>query len=124
MIVFAGNVSSATQMERVQILAKQLEKLRDAVFRVMDPLLVHCAKWETVELTDFPSLFLPCDSSTGTDYTKIFLDERSVFEEAGIDPNDGGLVLVRPDRYIAWTGGLEDVDKLRPYLTGVFSLFL
>ncbi|KAL4758567.1 FAD binding domain-containing protein [Aspergillus foveolatus] len=123
-IVFAGNVSLATQMECVKILAKQLEKLRGAVYGVIDTLLVHCAKWETVELTDFPSLFLPSDSITGRDYTKIFLDERSVFEEIGLDQTNGGLVLVRPDRYIAWTGGLEDIDKLRSYLTGVFSLFI
>ncbi|GFF22616.1 FAD binding domain protein [Aspergillus udagawae] len=121
MVIFAGDASSATQMGRVHKLAKQLAELRDATFGVMDTLLVHCAKWETVDLADFPSLFLPSDSITGRDYTKIFIDERTVYDEVGVDPENGGLVLVRPDRYIAWTGGLENVGDLRSYLTVVFS---
>ncbi|KAJ5488458.1 hypothetical protein N7539_003348 [Penicillium diatomitis] len=77
MVVFAGEASSVAQMGRVHALAKQLEGLRDATFGVLETLLVHCAKWESVELTEFPTLFQPCDPVTGRDYTRIFIDERS-----------------------------------------------
>ncbi|RHZ50993.1 uncharacterized protein CDV56_105409 [Aspergillus thermomutatus] len=121
MVVFAGNVSLSSQMKRIHKLAKQLEEAREAIFGLLDALLVHCAQWDAVELANFPSMFFPSHEATGRDYSKIYIDEGSLYDEAGLDRNDGGLVLVRPDRYIGWTGGLEETGELRRYLSQIFQ---
>ncbi|EAW15299.1 FAD binding domain protein [Aspergillus clavatus NRRL 1] len=119
-IVFAGDVSLSGGMGRIHELAKHLEEARGATSGLLDALLVHCAPWDAIELADLPCLFFPLYENTGRDYTKIYIDEGSVYDEAGVDRKDGGLILVRPDRYIGWTGRLEETDHLKRYLSHIF----
>lgn len=125
LIVFGGDVSHHSQMQRVHSLAKDLETLwethagRDK--SRLDAIVVHCAPWTDVELADFPTLFFPPHATTGRDYRRIYIDETGMYSQARLDRGQGGLVLARPDRHVAWTGGMEHLQSLEASLCGIFS---
>lgn len=132
LILFAGDVSEASQMQRVRRFADKVEKptslLRQytrkgkAVMSAIDILTVHSASREQIELFDFPDLLHPFDSEIGWAYDKIFANEgyyHGKHEDAylgyGVDKREGCLVLVRPDQHVGWIGKLEDVGQIEDY---------
>ncbi|EAW25741.1 FAD binding domain protein [Aspergillus fischeri NRRL 181] len=120
-IVFAGDVSLPDQMRRIHKLAKVLEKTQSVMFGQQHAIIVHCAHWEEVELAQLPEFFSPCPQRSARDYTAIYLDEGSAYDQTRLNRNDGGLVLVRPDRHIAWAGGLEFAGDLEVFVSSVFQ---
>jgi phenol 2-monooxygenase len=124
LILWAGDVSRSAGMERVHSLAGRIGSIRDEIFSAvsarLDPYLIHCSEWPAVELSDFPRLFFPPDEITGRDYEKILVDEMSVYEDIGISRIEGGISIVRPDRYIGWCGSLADLEGLERYLYRIF----
>ncbi|EEP79376.1 conserved hypothetical protein [Uncinocarpus reesii 1704] len=128
LIVFGGDVSHGGQMQRVQIIGSQLkvlqEKCRGSGRSFLNTVFVHCAPWTAVELADFPAIFFPPHEETGRDYRKIFIDEGTMYDEAGVDRSSGGLVLVRPDQHIVWIAGLDDFKGLERNLSHVFQIGL
>ncbi|KAI9372465.1 FAD binding domain-containing protein [Aspergillus egyptiacus] len=123
LILWAGDLSSPLQMERVQCCAIQLETTREKLVArassILDAFLVHRSEWPRVELGDLPRLFVPAKGK-GLDHGRIFVDQGSVYDTVGIDHGHGGIVVVRPDKYIGWTGGLEEVNELEECLSRLF----
>ncbi|CZT43526.1 probable FAD monooxygenase [Rhynchosporium secalis] len=134
-VLFAGDVSSAKQMERVTNLGSTLsgpksfirrftpaEKKIDSLF---DILTIHSAKRAETELHSFPDIFHPFDERDGWDYWKVFVDDVSyhegygnAYENYGVDRKEGCLVVLRPDQYVAWVGALEDTEAIEQYFSG------
>lgn len=100
---------------------------------LVDVLTVHCAPLLARELHDFHPAFFPPDEVEGFEYEKILLDadmsrwehlcvgpikgSGHAYEAYGVDRVKGALVLVRPDQYTAFVGGLEDVSGLDRFLS-------
>lgn len=75
---------------------------------IIDVLLIHTAKRASVEvLRDLHDVYHPFDDKLGWDYDKVLVDEESyhdghghAYEGYGVDPEEGALVIVRPDGYV------------------------
>ncbi|KAL1627065.1 hypothetical protein SLS54_002604 [Diplodia seriata] len=135
-ILFAGNVLSAGQKARVDGFCAALDApgswLRrvtpadQKIDSVVEILTVHSAPRKEAELLrDFPSLLHPFDEKRGWDYMKVYVDDESyheghghAYEQYGVDAERGCVVAVRPDQYVGYVGGLEDVDGLAAYFGG------
>ncbi|KAI1496213.1 phenol hydroxylase [Biscogniauxia marginata] len=135
-VLFAGNILSATQKARVQKFCDYLDAPESFLHAVtpkdqpidsiIEVLTVHSSKRTDTELLrDFPSILHPFDKHTGWDYYKVFVDDVSyhegfgdVYKNYGIDKEQGCVVVARPDQYVGWIGELEDVDELRKYFEG------
>lgn len=145
-VLFAGDVSLPSQMERVHAFAREvaarsrLLRLRhypnlangsisgksinrdDAVANIWT---IHSALRQNVEFHDFPALLRPYDDELGYDYNRIFVDEESyyeghghAYEGYGVDKTRGCVTVVRPDHHVAWIGELEDVARLEACFAG------
>lgn len=44
--------------------------------------------------------------------------DGKAYEGYGVDKERGALVAVRPDGYVGWVGGLEDIGELERYFGG------
>ncbi|KAI0195231.1 FAD binding domain-containing protein [Xylaria flabelliformis] len=91
---------------------------------VIDVLLIHTAKRADIEiLRDLHDVYHPFDTKLGWDYGKVFVDEESyhnghgrAYAGYGVDPEEGALVIVRPDGYTGLVtsveeGGWKEVGK-------------
>ncbi|TGJ81869.1 hypothetical protein E0Z10_g6898 [Xylaria hypoxylon] len=82
---------------------------------IIDVLLIHTAKRAEVEiLRDLHEVYHPFDPKLGWDYDKVFADEESyhdgngrAYEGYGVDPDEGALVIVRPDGYVGLVASVE-----------------
>jgi phenol 2-monooxygenase len=134
-VVFAGDVSNKTQMDRVQKLGEALSSLESFISRftprgksinsVIEILTVHSAPRTSVELHDFPDIFHPFSEREGWDYWKIYADDLSyheghgqAYDNYGVDKNNGCVVILRPDQYVSWIGDLEDVNDMDRFFSG------
>ncbi|KAI4094928.1 MAG: hypothetical protein LQ344_001973 [Seirophora lacunosa] len=126
-LLFAGNVSLPTQMDRVRRFACEMTAktefipLRRRFPSIPDGcsngvpsgntdgiaqlLTIHSAPREQVEFHDFPSLLRPFDEEMGYDYDSIFVDDESYFEGHGhaydgygVDPTKGCVMTCSADR--------------------------
>ncbi|GAA5934705.1 hypothetical protein JCM1841_001782 [Sporobolomyces salmonicolor] len=128
LLVFPGNVAEPKAMDRLKRLANYLDSADSCVSKytpsnlprwsVIDPITIHSSPRTSVELYDFPqpSIFHPHN------YKRIYVDEPSyhrgdgkAYEAYGISKEEGALVVVRPDQYVALIVGLEDTDLLDAY---------
>ena len=135
-VVFAGDVSDSSQMERVQKLGRSLSSPKSSfiarftprgrpIDSVIEILTVHSAPRAAVELHDFPDIFRPYSDRDGWDYWKIYVDDQSyheghghAYENYGVDTKKGCLVILRPDQYVSWIGNLEDVGDMDLFFSG------
>lgn len=134
MVIFAGDVSQSQQMKRVHDLAHKinspdsiLRRCRKDIHALVGILTIHCAPRDEVELCHFPEVLHPFDEETGWDYDKIFVDTKPYYEEHGqayqnygVDPKRGCVVIARPDQYVSWIGDLEDDEDLQNYFKNIF----
>lgn len=134
-VVFAGNVSVPEQMERVRALGSRLGNEKSFIKRFTPPgkmidsvieiLTIHSAKRAETELFSFPDIFHPFSETDGWDYWKVYVDDQSyheghghAYENYGVDPKRGCVVILRPDQYVGWVGDLEDTDDMGNYFSG------
>ncbi|EEB82874.1 FAD-binding monooxygenase [Roseobacter sp. GAI101] len=78
----------------------------------------------TVDVGKLPSLLLPKKGRYGLrDYEKVFsADPRAdIFEMRGIDRDQGCLVIVRPDQYVAQVLPLTAHDQITQLFAGVLN---
>jgi phenol 2-monooxygenase len=98
----------------------------DAIFDVR---AVLQQSHHALAITNMPALLFPCKGRFGLrDYEKAFCarDEvtQHIYNMRQIDRQNGCLVIVRPDQYIAHVLPLEDTDALAASLTLFFEGFM
>jgi len=74
-----------------------------------------------LNVIDLPELLRPLKGRLGLrDYEKVFATDTltgvDIFDERGIDPASGAMVLVRPDQYVAHVLPLDAYDELDAFL--------
>ena len=77
-----------------------------------------------VNITDLPQLLRPTKGDLGlVDYEKVFCpalnDGKDIFDMRGIDLDEGCLVIVRPDQYVAHILPLDAYTDLAAFFGGV-----
>jgi len=92
----------------------------DAVFDVR---AVFQQNHHQFAVTDLPELIFPPKGKYGLhDYEKAFCaledSKQNIYALRGIDRNQGCLVVVRPDQYIAQVLPLDGIDKLAKFFDG------
>lgn len=92
----------------------------DAVFDVR---AVFQQQHRELRLEDMPKLLLPKKGRLGLiDYEKMFCPAiasgEDIFAMRGIDRQDGCIVVVRPDQYVAHVLPLDAYDKLTTFFEG------
>lgn len=93
----------------------------DAIFDVK---AVYQQPFEEVEVTSAPELFQPKTGPLGlTDWEKVYAAGPSKWTETDIFAarelsRDGGVVVVRPDQYVAAILPLDDTAELSEFLEG------
>ncbi|KAI0202839.1 FAD binding domain-containing protein [Astrocystis sublimbata] len=83
---------------------------------IIDVLLIHSAKRADVEfLRDLHEIYHPFDDKLGWNLDQVFADEEShhdghghAYEGYGVDPEEGALVIVRPDGYVGLVTSIEE----------------
>ncbi|CZT22165.1 related to phenol 2-monooxygenase [Ramularia collo-cygni] len=131
-LVFAGDVTKAEQLERINNLNEDLDvlihKYPSASTRQPEKfaeiLTFHSANINDVDSKVFHSAFFPHDAVDGYNYDTIFGDFTDLAEECtggayrayDVDLEQGALVLVRPDQVVAWVGYLRDLSVMRDWL--------
>lgn len=145
-LLFAGDVSQPSQMDRVRHFATEMTSRSHIIplqqrqlsgegsdsqssekpAGIAHLLTIHSAPRELVEIHDFPPLLIPYDKELGYDFNGIFVDGESyyeghghAYEGYGIDPAKGCVVVVRPDQHVAWIDELDDVQELEAYFTRI-----
>ncbi|NVI04541.1 FAD-binding monooxygenase [Paraburkholderia youngii] len=78
-----------------------------------------------VHLQDIPALLLPRKGRHGLiDYEKAFTSDATtdIFDERGIDREQGALVVVRPDQYVAHVLPLNAYAELNAFFRPIFRV--
>lgn len=134
-VVFAGNLGSPQQAEKLATIGKALggsnsflrrftpkDSKPDSVFEI---LAVHSGRRQQTTIFDFPEAFRNFDERDGWDYSKIVVDDQSyheghghIYDNYGIDPEEGCVVILRPDQYISYIGPVDDYDTLDKFFSG------
>ncbi|KAJ6087155.1 hypothetical protein N7467_006069 [Penicillium canescens] len=135
-LVFAGDVTNPTQLERVNRLGGYISHLMTQFRSIRDgqpfveSLLFYYGRLDQVELGDFHHTFFPLDASRGYNYNLIFSDPpaslsrgrpESAHVKYGISCGRGCLVVTRPDQCVGWIGDLEDEQELKRYFAGIMQ---
>ena len=140
LFVLAGNLLHQQQLSLVNHAGTQLEALSKkyphiSVRKSQDPflrvLLFAANRLSDLVAEDLHPVFFPDHPVLGHDYDTIFGDQQAegadaikpehsraldgVHQVYGVDQEKGGLILVRPDQIVAWTGSLSDVEHLESF---------
>ena len=133
-VVFAGDLRDPEQWARLTKLGEALAQpftflsrcnARAGPNSVIEVLTIHSAPRTAIELLDLPDVFHPFSEREGWDYWKVFVDDLSyheghghAYQNYGVDPTKGCLVVIRPDQYVSWIGELEDVGEMERFFGG------
>lgn len=114
-VLFAGNLQSPAQLDRIMVLCDILASKDSFLHRYtpseeridarIELLTIHSGPRTAIELLALPDILHPFDEKRGWDYDKVFVDDMSYHEghgkayaKYGIDRERGCLVVVRPDQ--------------------------
>ncbi|CAK7214606.1 hypothetical protein SEUCBS140593_002238 [Sporothrix eucalyptigena] len=129
-VVFSGDILQEKALQRLNKTASELEAVvqqftpdgADAD-SVIQSVLVVSSKRQSVQQEQIPPLFTP---TTGQwrikNLDKSFADDESydaghghAYEAYGVNPDEGCIVVVRPDQYVSMVTTLEDIAKIRAF---------
>ncbi|NAZ16822.1 3-hydroxybenzoate 4-monooxygenase [Glutamicibacter soli] len=88
---------------------------------IFDVKVIYRQDYTTINLNDAPAVFRPhCGQFGLMDYQKVYtaLEGNSIFTLRGI-ADEGAIVIVRPDMYVANILPLQATDQLRDFFTPV-----
>ncbi len=134
--VFAGKADSSNPGSAIHRLAQWLETHPDSpvvrhtragedIDAVIDVRTVFQQTFEQLAYEDMPSLLKPKTGKLGLqDHEKVFcVDHKGlgdIYDMRGIDREQGCMVVVRPDQYVAHVLPLNGWAELTKYFEGVF----
>ena len=98
----------------------------DDIDTLIDIRAVYQQGFRDLAFETMPPLLRPSKGRYGlTDYEKVFCADlksgNDIFDMRGIDRNDGCMIVVRPDQYIAQVLSLDAYDALTAFFAGVFD---
>ncbi|KAI1100397.1 FAD binding domain-containing protein [Jackrogersella minutella] len=126
-IVFAGDIRNPEALKQLKDLSAGLEEVvgaftpsdadRDAV---INPILVLSSGRTEIEQDWISSVFMPVTGKWKIrSLLKVFVDDEDynsthghAYENYGIDPSKGAIVIIRPDQYISKICSLESVKTI------------
>ena len=88
---------------------------------IFDVKVVYRQDYTTINLNEAPAVFRPTCGEFGLmDYQKVYtaLEGNDIFAQRGIS-DEGAIVIVRPDMYVANVLPLQATDALRDFFTPV-----
>jgi phenol 2-monooxygenase len=135
-VLFAGNIKVSSHKSRVEEFCRLLEQdcsflkritpAGEPIDSIIELITLHLSPRKLTSIFDFPPLLRPFDEEKGWDYDKIFVDDETyhhghgqAYRQSGVDPQQGAVVVVRPDQHIAYVGNIEDVKSLEQYFLSV-----
>ncbi|KAK6706515.1 hypothetical protein SNK05_010393 [Fusarium graminearum] len=135
LLIFPGNIDLERQNKRMKTLCDKLSAQSSFLKRftppsarydsVIEVLTIHASERQCHDLFDFPEVLRPYDEIDGWDYNKIFVDDKSyheghgqLYQNFGIKPDEGCVVVLRPDQYVALVGYLDDYEALDSFFSG------
>ena len=135
-VLFAGNLESAIQLQRVENFSctiasqdsfiRRFTPLGRKIDSVIEILTIHSAKRNQVDLLSLPDILHPFDPKVGWDYEKVFADDFSyheghgeAYKNYGVDKERGCVFIIRPDQYVGWIGELENISEMDSYFSGI-----
>lgn len=127
---FVGAGDTATQIANLHKLSFELTPIVQRFTRpdqeyddVLDVRAILQAHPHDLNITDVPELLFPTKGRLGLrDYEKVFCadpDRADIFEVRGIERQNGCLVLVRPDQYVAHVLPSDGAEQLENFLSGI-----
>ncbi|KAL4918330.1 FAD binding domain-containing protein [Aspergillus aurantiobrunneus] len=129
-MVFAGNISESQNKTRLDAVGAYLDSRESPLqkFRLnqgdpdslIEPILVGYGPRHNIELDQIPSAFYPVTGKIRIrDLHKIFFDDESynkvnghLYEHLGINPDNGVIVIVRPDQYVSSVIPIDDYQRI------------
>ncbi len=90
---------------------------------LFDIKVIYRQDYTTININDAPSVFRPQHGEFGLmDYQKVYtaLDEVNIFTQRGIS-EQGAIVIVRPDMYVANVLPLSGFDQLRDFFAPILN---
>jgi phenol 2-monooxygenase len=128
-VLFAGDIAIPERRREMFSLSECLAGSKSFLCRftppkakydsVIEVLTVHAGSRTDYTIFDFPEVLRPYDELDGWDYHKIFADNDSyhegnghLYENFGIDPRTGCVVVLRPDQYVSYVGPVDDYKSL------------
>ncbi|KAI1137625.1 FAD binding domain-containing protein [Hypoxylon sp. FL0543] len=125
-LVFAGDIRSSAQLDKVQQLGTTLESfLQQYASVAIEPFLIH-AGTRDFNILDLHPVYHPWDNALGWDYWKVFSSDveefdpcQSPYEQYGVDIQQGCLLVLRPDQHVSYIGPLDNVENLRRFFNDI-----
>lgn len=131
---FAGKQDSSSSGSAIHKLADWLENDANSpvvkytakdedIDAVIDFRAVFQQTFDQLACEDMPSLLRPCTGKLGLqDHEKVFcVDHKGlgdIYDMRGIDREQGCMIVVRPDQYIAHVLPLDEFDELSQFFAG------
>lgn len=133
--LFPGDLSQKSQQQKLDALTGPLAATSSFLKRftpqdaryddVIEVLTIHAAPRVDKTIFDFAEILRPFHEVDGWDYNKIFVDDQSfheghgqLYKTFGIDTGVGCAVIIRPDQYVSYIGGLDDYESLDKFFSG------
>jgi phenol 2-monooxygenase len=133
--IFPGDIRNKRQKDRLDKFGQKVASTDSFLKRftptharydaIIELLVVHAAPRSSVTVFDFPEAFRPYDEMDGWDYWKIFVDDESyheghgeLYENFGIDCEEGCSIIIRPDQYLSYVGPMDAYDEIDRFFSG------
>lgn len=92
---------------------------------IIDMRAIFQQNFTSLNYEDMPALLRPAKGRYGLrDFEKVFCVDhksgRDIYDMRGIDRNDGCLVVVRPDQYVAHILPLDSFSNISEFFSGLF----
>ncbi|KAH3974376.1 hypothetical protein HBI56_089990 [Parastagonospora nodorum] len=132
-VVFAGDVNDPGHQGRLRKLSTSLSSLarlytspKSDIDSVIEPILVLSSKFLNVEQESIPDYFWPKSGKYGIrDLHKTYIDDEHynsghghAYEKYCVNPDEGALVVVRPDQYVSKVTTLDDHEGIHAFFAG------
>ncbi|RJE23942.1 Phenol 2-monooxygenase [Aspergillus sclerotialis] len=135
-IAFAGDITAPERSAKLNALGKYLSSADGPIHKftpqgsdvdsLIEPIFVGHGQRHAVELEQIPDCFYPLTGKNHVrDLHKMFYDDESynkghghAYKFLGIKPEQGAIVIVRPDQYVSAVLSMEDYRSIGKFFEG------